>query len=362
MIIYWQIGRNCNLGCKYCNIMEVKKFQNKKDTEYKDINSLIKFVKTIINNNGQDPIDLVFYGGEPLLYQDSIMEFIEKSRGLKIRHSLHTNGILLDKINPEILPNIETIILSIDGSERINDQNRGSNVYSKIRRNIEKIRRNYEGEIIARTTLTLDASIKDVVLDLITWLDGIYWQIENLPTFDPITTHKFLERYTNDIRGLVDFWVKEAQAGRMINILPFQAIATTILLKRQEETLRCGCGSRLIITDGIKCFACDELAEYADEVYLGTIYEKIDVRSSILSQKVYETCGDCQIHYICGGRCYASLAYFPRDKFEFYCKATHILVESIREAAPNIESLIRNKVMNIAQISHPALRLVDQIP
>lgn len=342
--------------------MNVNKFQNNKNPEYIDVDGMINFVKCIHNNNGHDLIDFVFYGGEPLLYQNAILEFIEKTRGLQIRRALHTNGTLLDKISPEILHNIDTIILSIDGPERITDKNRGRRVYSKIRHNIENIRQKYDGEIIARATLTLDTSIKDVVLDLVQWLDGIYWQIENSPTFNSRTTNEFLEQYTIDIRELVDFWISEIDNGKMLNILPFQAIATTFLLKRREKILRCGCGSRLIITDGVNCYACDELAGTANEVYLGMIKEKINPNVSLISRRVNETCVGCPQRYICGGRCYNSLAYFPREKFKFYCYATRALIEAIERVNPYMEYIIRRKVMSINHLSPYVLNLVDQIP
>ena len=342
--------------------MNVNKFQNNKDSEYIDVESMVNFIKCIYNNNGHDPIDLVFYGGEPLLYQDAILDFVEKSRELQIRQSLHTNGTLLDKTYPEILHNLDTIILSIDGPERITDKNRGKNVYSKIRNNIENIRREYDGEIIARATLTLDASVKDAVLDLIRWLDGIYWQIENSPKFDSKTINEFLEKYPNEIRDLVDLWIDEAKNSNIINILPFQAIASTFLMKRHEKTLRCGCGSRLIVTDGVKCFACDELAETANEVYLGMIKENVNPNIPLISQRVNETCACCSIRYICGGRCYNSLAYFPREKFEFYCNTTHILVQSVQKIIPDLKSVVDSKLLAVEQLSHPALGLVDQIP
>jgi len=342
--------------------MNVKKFKKTKDSEHTDIDGFIKFVETISNNNGHNPIDLVFYGGEPLLYQETILEFLEKSKYLSLKYSLHTNGILLDKMDSKILRNLESILLSIDGSESITNRNRGYNVYSTIKHNVEKMKKYYRGEIVARMTLTLDTSIKEQVLDLLPWVDSLYWQIENSPKFNARTANKFLKRYNDDIKFLVDYWINEAENGNFKNILPFQAVTESIILKNNYETLRCGCGSWLIVTDGKNCFACDELAETANEVYLGTIKENINSKLPIIKQKINEICADCRIRYICGGRCYNSLMYFPREKFKMYCNATHILVESIEKIMPSMNALIQNKIVNINQILHPALRLVDQIP
>jgi len=319
------------------------------------------FTRKIVANNGADPTTLVLYGGEPLLYQESIMQFLEKTRDLQIESILHTNGTLLNEIDGELLKDIDKILVSIDGNKTITDKYRGDGTYNKIREGVESIRKIYNGEIIARSTLTLDASIKDSILDLNEWFDGMFWQIENSPLFDDSAMNSFLLRYDEDLKYLVKFWMDSLQKGHVINILPFQAIASTLLLNKKEDILRCGCGSKLIVIDGKECFTCDELEGISDDVYLGTIYENVTPKSEAIISKVKKVCKDCPIFYVCGGRCFNSLSFFPPEKFKFYCKATFLLVDNIKPKVPELISLVNGKV-DIHKIMHPVLNVIDQIP
>lgn len=363
MIIYWRIGNDCNLGCKYCGIVGVHKFQGQKVHKPSDkyIDDIAKFIRNMIMNNGASPPALVLYGGEPLLYQESIIQFLNKTRDLQIKCILHTNGTLLSELDVEFLKNINTILVSVDGNKTITDKYRGDGTYHKIREGVKKVRKIYDGEIIARVTLTLDASIKECVMDLIGWLDGVVWQIENSSSYDGIAIDKFLARYKGDLKYLTEFWMNSLRQGHVLNILPFQAVASTLLLERREDALRCGCGSRLVVIDGEECFACDELEGKSKDVYLGTIYENINPKSEAIISEVNRVCKDCPILYVCGGRCFNSLSFFPPEKFQFYCKAVSLLVEQITLEVPELKSLIKEKI-NIGRIKHPILDAVDQIP
>jgi uncharacterized protein len=365
MIIYWKIGEECNLNCNYCNIPNINKNSLPKNIERKKIQRFNNSIEKIINkNNGgnKENLIIVFYGGEPLLYLDEIKRFIDKFYEKNIKFVLHTNGILLEKLDKSFLSNLDMILVSIDGGKNINDDHRGIGTYLQIKKGVEKIRNNYNGEIIARSTLTLDSSIKDVVNDLDKWLDGIYWQIENSPTYAPNICNQFLLRYNEDINILIDEWIKNALNGKISNLLPFQAIASTILMNKKEKYLRCGCGSRLIITDGEKCYSCDELANVSNDVNLGNFNENTNPYSQLINNKLNNICNNCSIRYICGGRCYNSLAFFPRTKFNFYCDATHISVKGIQSAVPILDRLLNEGSINMNQLLHPALEVIDQIP
>lgn len=364
MIVYWRVGNNCNLGCKYCRIIGVSKLneskENSLDEEY--VSDIARFVRKLAETEKKGSLSLVYYGGEPLLYRESIKRFETMTSDIPMRRVLHTNGTLLSELDSEFLKSIDMILVSVDGNEKANDKNRGIGTYSHIREGVKHVRKFCNSEIIARATLSLDCSIKDSVTDLLGWLDGVFWQIENSPLSEPTISDTFLRRYEEEIDDLAAFWMESLKCGKTLNILPFQAIAETLLQKRKESNLRCGCGSRLVIIDGRKCFACDELEDVSKEVYLGTIYETISPWSDKIASKVNETCKDCELLHICHGRCFHSLAYFSRERFRFYCKTTASLVNRLSQLMPEIERLIENGKLSLEQISHPALDIVDQIP
>ena len=81
---------------------------------------------------------LTFYGGEPLLRTD-LIERIVREAPVK-RFMMQTNGILLDRIPPEIVNRFVTILVSLDGRKELTDANRGAGVYDRVMENIRKIR------------------------------------------------------------------------------------------------------------------------------------------------------------------------------------------------------------------------------
>ena len=117
----------CNLQCRYCfgeavedvyadfPGFEVDYFLPRK-INY-DLGLLDRFSK-------QDPeCVLTFYGGEPLLCIDEIRWIMDN---VKARHFLiQTNGLLLDRIQPEYVNRFHAILVSIDGDEPLTDFYRG---------------------------------------------------------------------------------------------------------------------------------------------------------------------------------------------------------------------------------------------
>ena len=77
-----------------------------------DLNVLYDFLK-------KDPSPtLTFYGGEPLLRADLIERIVREAPVQ--RFMMQTNGILLDRLPPEIVNRFVTILVSLDGSKRTN--------------------------------------------------------------------------------------------------------------------------------------------------------------------------------------------------------------------------------------------------
>ena len=136
----------------------------------------------LYNFLSRDPSpSLTFYGGEPLLRMD-LIERIMREAPVQ-RFMIQTNGLLLDRLNPEIVNRFSTILVSLDGQEDLNDANRGKGTYRKVIENIKKIRQNgYEQDIIARMTVTENTDIVEAVH----WLSdnpdysfsSIHWQLD----------------------------------------------------------------------------------------------------------------------------------------------------------------------------------------
>ncbi len=121
----------CNLNCRYCG-GTIPEEVMPHEIRY-TVEELRDFLK-------KDPErDIAFYGGEPLLKTEFIEKVMEE---IPARHYfLQTNGILLHLLRPSILKRMDTILISLDGDERLTDLHRGRGVYRSALKNAELIRK-----------------------------------------------------------------------------------------------------------------------------------------------------------------------------------------------------------------------------
>lgn len=91
--IFIMLGQNCNLNCKYCmqhtliNTIQDKSVIN---------DEIFDFVMHHADKQSQ-PIDIRFYGGEPLLYFNDIKDIVFKLKEANVSFSIISNGKLLSK-------------------------------------------------------------------------------------------------------------------------------------------------------------------------------------------------------------------------------------------------------------------------
>ena len=114
---------NCNMKCQYC-------FQPD-DIKNKEINdntlaNLINFVKEQLLKNKVEFFLVTWFGGEPMLSYDKIIEFCNeivpfcKENKVKFQSSMITNGLLMTKERSLVLKekcNLKTVQITLDGLE-----------------------------------------------------------------------------------------------------------------------------------------------------------------------------------------------------------------------------------------------------
>jgi uncharacterized protein len=88
--IYLMLGTDCNFNCEYCLQVPLKE----KQLLPTEINpNIYGFINKCYHNNND--VRLMFWGGEPLLYLDTIKEIIANLDNDKLRYSTISNGSLL---------------------------------------------------------------------------------------------------------------------------------------------------------------------------------------------------------------------------------------------------------------------------
>lgn len=334
------LTERCNSKCKYCYEKSMNEFENGLEKRWHfdldapvdskvSVEKLKKFLK-------KDDT-LIFYGGEPLIKLEKIKEIIDN---IDCKFYLQTNGKLLHLLPKEYLQKISKILVSIDGTKERTNKNKGLGTYEKVVENIERIRGEFKGEIVARMVISKsDVEVQVRHLINLGIFDSIHLQIDagfykNDFNFEEFS--KFVEEYKKSLTRLIKFWVEEMKRGKIHKIYPFLGILNS-LLDGEATKLRCGAGhANFTITTSGKLSACP-IINSVKEFYCGNIEEGIKKNIEVI-----EPCTSCEYLNLCGGRClysnYAKL--WPPEGEKLICETIIHLIEEIKKVRKNIEEFI----------------------
>jgi len=306
-----------------------------------DVCSLKKFINKDIN-----PV-IIFYGGEPLLEINKITKIIDN---IEVPYRMQTNGKLLDKLPIKYLKKIGKILVSIDGDKERTDSNRGVGTYNLVMKNISLIKeKGYSGEIIARMTLGIESpDIFEQVLHLIdSGFSSIHWQIDAgfyAHDYDKEKFNSFVKEYNSSITKLIDLWMHQIKHKKVLKLYPFIGIVDS-LLKGEKALLRCGAGHSgyAIRTDG-KLTACPIMTWIEDFISGDLDSDPKEIKKF----PIVESCNNCEIKDICGGRClyWNYLKLWPEEGNKLICKTIKHLVIELNNKIPEIIELIDKGIIS----------------
>ncbi len=328
-----------------------------------DIELLEKFMA-----KDPEPV-LIFYGGEPMLCNDKIKQIMDNIQAKQF--NIQTNGLHLNKLEPEYVNRLSTIFVSLDGTENLTDYYRGKGVYKRVVEKIKTVRKNgFEGEIIARMTLMEETDIYENV----TWLlnnpdysfSSIHWQLDAGFWKNDFQKRNFAEwienNYNPQLKRLVEFWVNTMETeGKVLRLYPLLGVMQS-LLTEEEIRLRCGSGwaNYSIQTDGyiIPCPVMSGMKDY----YLGHIRDSHPLQL----KRVYvgQPCTSCEILRECGGRClYANITKrWSNEAYDLVCKSVKNQVESLKSYLPRVKRLIDEERIRLSDFDHMKYDSCEIIP
>lgn len=190
--------------------------------------------------------------------------------------------------------------------------------------------------------------------------DHVYWQIVNKAHFE--NPGAFIRNYESGIEKLFEFWLDHLRRGKILPIIPFQALARSLMNGRELESIsfRCGCGSifQAIDIDGT-VYGCDEYVG-TSLGHLGNINTEVPFSLRYQSHKdLFSECVTCKNSEICLGRCKRMLQTFEQDQIRIYCRLTNHLIDLVRENMQKIESSLGDHDLQEIYISPP---VTEEIP
>jgi uncharacterized protein len=376
MFFHVILTSDCNLQCKYCFGESLDDFDedfgDDIEIDYELPRKLNYDIKLLDRFCRKDPdCVLTFYGGEPLMQIDKLRQIMDT---VKPKHyMMQTNGLLLDKLEPQYINQFRTILVSIDGEEQLTDYYRGKGTFRKVFDNIKLIKKNgYGGELIARMTIMEQTDIEKQLKWLLNNLEfsftSIHWQLNAGFWGNDYQRRNFEEwsktNYIPGVAALTRFWVDQmVESGVVLKLYPILGIAESLLNGEKNCLMRCGSGwaNYSIQTDGyiMPCPTMWGMKRY----YLGHIKDAnpLNLPKLFVDQK---PCVDCDILGICGGRClYTNIVQrWPQEAYSKVCHTVHELVNSVQAELPRVQQLITSGKIKLSDFDYIKYNGAEIIP
>lgn len=191
LVVSWSITHRCNYQCRYCGWWHAKDRELELTTQ-----QILDIIDQLATAGTQR---ITFTGGEPLLRED-IGRIIEYCRGKNIIVSINTNGSLIKKLSTRI-DCLNSINLSLDGPEKINDSIRGRGSFKDAMQAIEFAKKN-------SITTELTAVISKMNINTVEYLLDLAKELDVVITFQPATQNVLGENGNNPIAPSVQDYKK----------------------------------------------------------------------------------------------------------------------------------------------------------
>lgn len=327
------VSHDCNLRCKYC-FAQTGDFGGdrmlmKPETGKRAMDFLIK------HSANRENLEVDFFGGEPLMAWDTVVETvkyarsIEKQHGKNFRFTITTNGMLLDDekidyINKEM----SNCVLSLDGRKEVNDNIRptpnGKGSYDIIVPKYQKlVAERGDKEYYVRGTFTkYNLDFTDDVMHL-NELGFDQISVEPVVT-DPelpyALTESDLPAIAEEYEKLSKILIERKKNGTSFNFFHFMIDLDQgpCAIKRLRG---CSCGNEYVaVTPEGDIYPCHQFVGM-DEWKMGSVLDdSIDHKMKKMFSKanIYskEECANCWAKFYCSGGCNANNMQYNNTIFK----------------------------------------------
>ena len=362
MEYYIYITNRCNMNCSYCSVM----MRAGKTVLPDEISYPLENLKTFVDQTqktrfpNDDTAIIYFFGGEPSLDYDKIIEIIalfQDVEAYKVKFVLHTNGLLLDRIPEKVITKIHVIFLSLNYEKALSN-GQITPYFSKAIQTITQIKKNYNLITIGRLTISEQTSLYTEATMSSLFFDYIYWQLDNQKELSDITTYK--TRYKDNVELLFQHWLGYLEQGVILRYIPFLSVIRHLL--NPITNLRhafCGYGDDIVYiqTDGSCHGCCDDIENEPHRV--GDIAKGINFSGMELSSK---TCLECSYLNLCGGRCGRMHQDFSKDRIKDFCEMNIFMFDLIKKSIPAIKKQMNRYPEILNAFYDENIEFTEQIP
>lgn len=314
-VVIFELTHLCNLKCGHC--------YNDRLFELNELNTeeVIKILKTI-----PSPTTTVlgFTGGEVMMRSDFI-EILKSADKIGFENiNIDSNGTLINEKVICILKElgVNTLHISLDGPENINDKLRGKGTYQKIVNAIKLAVREGMTVTANMTVGKLNAECIEKLFSLLEPLKIHYFKVEPLLIKSNINNWKELLLVKADILKICNSLKKLSNSSRPVLIID------NLFKTYMEEKPLLGCPSAktfCMISKNGRMFHCPVFTEYAslEDCLLSHDFKEVWRKSKFLNalrdpESYEKACHGCHHLEICAGGCHARSfietgSFFERD-------------------------------------------------
>ena len=329
------IAHDCNLRCQYCFAGQGGYGQWRMLMSFDVARRAVDFL--IAHSGPREHCELDFFGGEPLMNWHVVQQTIdyvhkqEKKHGKKIKMSLTTNGLLLDKEKVKYLTdNHISLILSLDGRKEMHDRMRpgvhGEGTYDEIVKNLQYCVANRKGEeYYVRGTFT--RYNMDFTTDVIDMIDKGFPAVSMEPvvgedTADYSIKEEDLPRVKAEYDRLAKLFIAREEEGRPFFFFHFNMDLWKgpCLPKRLRG---CGAGHEyLAVVPNGDIYPCHQFVGH-DGWKMGNVFDQsldFDLKCKFAAATVYgkPECKNCWAKFYCSGGCNANSMQYSGDILKPY--------------------------------------------
>lgn len=332
------VAHDCNLRCEYC-FAQTGDFGGERCIMPPEIGR--KAIDFLIEKSAnRENIELDFFGGEPLMAWDTVVETvkyarsIEKQHGKNFRFTITTNGVLLDDekidyINREMV----NVVLSLDGRRETTDRIRktlnGKSAYDVIVPKFQKLvkSRTKAGKTDYYVRATFTKYNLDFTEDVLHMRDLGFEQLSAEPV---VTDEKEPFAITSeDLPRIYSEYDKlcEIMANRTKDKFNFFHFMVDLdqgpcAIKRLRG---CGCGNDYVAVDPHgNIFPCHQFVGI-EKWKMGNLFDGTfnnEIKNYFAGTHLYskQGCRDCWAKFYCSGGCNANSFIYEGD-----CRKPHAL-------------------------------------
>lgn len=344
--IFIMLGFSCNFNCLYCMQHEFKT-DNVVNLSYNT--DIIEFIKLYACKQPDDnPLRIIFFGGEPLLYFETLKDIILNLKDVNINYSIITNGSLLTDEIIEYL-NSNNICVSVSWDGKTTKLSRLIDVFETNKENIFKLDNFYISSVL--NAYNSPKSVLDDILNISNEYNALYdtnkfigFNLDNLYDLGNCNKDVFninFDKYREDILDIITRYINDQENCSETEFVYINNIIDMIK-SYQEYDEESNNKQYSPCMNGIKVLNLDlqgnlYLCHNNLDKKLGTIYSSVDeyMEKYFTYNKNFkfyvENCVECPIRFCCDGGC---MLLSEDEKKNYFCKQKKAMY------LPIIESLI----------------------